>query len=43
MFDAECDSRKVDIGVVLMQDQNPIAYFSKKLKGATLNYFTYDL
>nr|XP_016474829.1 PREDICTED: uncharacterized protein LOC107796553 [Nicotiana tabacum] len=27
---------------VLMQDSKPIAYFSEKLSGATLNYSTYD-
>jgi hypothetical protein len=25
-----------------MQDRRPIAYFSEKLNGATLNYLTYD-
>ena len=30
------------IGAVLMQDRTPIAYFSEKLSGATLNYPNYD-
>ncbi|KAH9716856.1 hypothetical protein KPL71_021599 [Citrus sinensis] len=30
------------IGVVLMQERRPIAYFTKKLSGAALNYPTYD-
>jgi hypothetical protein len=30
------------IGAVLMQDWRPIAYFSEKLREATLNYPTYD-
>jgi len=32
----------VGIGVVLLQGGHPIAYFSEKLHGATLNYPTYD-
>lgn len=43
MFEVECDASKVCIGVVVIKDQKPVAYFSEKLKGATLNYSTYDL
>ncbi|KAK8676548.1 hypothetical protein V6N13_142122 [Hibiscus sabdariffa] len=31
-----------EIGAVLTQDGHPIAYFSEKLNGASLNYPTYD-
>ena len=41
-FEIECDASRIGICVVLMQDQRPIAYFSEKLSGATLNYLTYD-
>ena len=41
-FKIECDASSIGIGAVLMQDQRPIAYLSKKLNGALLNYPTYD-
>jgi len=41
-FELECDASEVGISVLLLQGGHPIAYFSEKLHGATLNYPTYD-
>lgn len=38
----ECDASGVGIDGMLMQEEKTIAYFSEKLKGATLRYSTYD-
>ena len=41
-FEIECDASNVGIAVVLLQEGQPIAYLSKKLKGSQINYSTYD-
>jgi hypothetical protein len=41
-FELECDASGNEIGGVLLQKGKPIAYFSEKLSGASLNYSTYD-
>ncbi|RDY00580.1 Retrovirus-related Pol polyprotein from transposon 17.6, partial [Mucuna pruriens] len=41
-FELEGDASSVGIEVVILQEGHSIAYFSEKLKGAQLNYSTYD-
>ena len=41
-FVVECDASSYGIGVVLMQDSRPIAYYSQRLKGKNLFLSTYE-
>jgi hypothetical protein len=41
-FAIKCDACRIGIGVVLSQNNHPMAYFSEALKGSTLTLSTYE-
>jgi hypothetical protein len=41
-FVVECDTSSTGIGVVLLQDSKPIAYFSLTIKGKNQSRYRYE-
>ena len=42
LFEVQCNTSGVEIGVVLTLAKHPLAFFSKKINRSRLNYSTYD-
>jgi hypothetical protein len=41
-FKLECDASGIGLSCVLLRERKHVAYFSKKLSGLVLNYYTYE-
>ena len=41
-FMIECDASGIKLGAILTQENRPMAYFSKALKGSALSLSTYE-